>query len=105
MKLFNEGDYDFESLVKRKEIKGNQRLQVESHLKNIGKIDAKGIRETVDTLSFPLYFLDFETFQEAVPPFDFTSPYSHCEYPHQINAPVPIRKYWNGGAFSFQKRL
>lgn len=85
VKLFNEGDYDFESLAKRKEIKGNQRLQVESHLNNIGKIDAKGIRETVDSLSFPLYFLDFETFQEAIPPFDFTSPYEQIPFQYSLH--------------------
>ncbi len=37
--------------------------------------DAPALRRFLDGLWYPLAFLDFETFQQAVPPFDGTRPY------------------------------
>jgi len=39
-------------------------------------IDTGAINEFLGTLSYPLYFLDFETFQAAIPLYDGDSPYS-----------------------------
>lgn len=83
--FFNDGDYTFERLAQRKEIKGTQRLQVESHLSGKGTINPKGIAKLLDTLSFPLYFLDFETFQEAIPPFDNTKPYEQIPFQYSLH--------------------
>lgn len=85
IRLFNEGDYTFERLADRKEIKGNQRLQVEAELTGKGKIDSKEIAKILDTLSFPLYFLDFETFQNAIPPYDSTSPYEQIPFQYSLH--------------------
>lgn len=85
IKLFNEGKYYFNELVKCKEIKGNQRLQVESHLTGKTEINKKEISGILSSLSFPLYFLDFETFQEAVPPFDFTTPYEQIPFQYSLH--------------------
>lgn len=85
VKLFNKGKYYFNELVKCKKIKGNQRLQVESHLTGKTEINKKEISGILSSLSFPLYFLDFETFQEAVPPFDFTSPYEQIPFQYSLH--------------------
>ena len=85
IKLFNEGKYYFNELVKSKEIKGNQRLQVESHLTGKTEINKKEISGILSSLSFPLYFLDFETFQEAVPPFDYTTPYEQIPFQYSLH--------------------
>ncbi len=85
VKLFNEGKYYFNELVKCKEIKGNQRLQVESHLTGESEINKKEIRGILSSLSFPLYFLDFETFQEAIPPFDFSMPYEQIPFQYSLH--------------------
>ena len=85
IKLFNEGKYYFNELVKCKEIKGNQRLQVESHLTGRCEINKKEISGILSSLSFPLYFLDFETFQEAIPPFDFSMPYEQIPFQYSLH--------------------
>ena len=85
VKLFNEGKYYFNELVKCKEIKGNQRLQVESHLTGKSEINKKEISGILSSLSFPLYFLDFETFQEAIPPYDFSSPYEQIPFQYSLH--------------------
>jgi hypothetical protein len=38
-------------------------------------INKTKIKSFLKTLSYPLYFLDFETFMDAIPPFDHTRPY------------------------------
>lgn len=83
--FYNDGDYTFERLANRREIKGNQRLQVESHLSGEGTINPKEIAKMLGMLSFPLYFLDFETFQEAVPPFDNTKPYEQIPFQYSLH--------------------
>ena len=85
VKLFNEGKYYFDELVRCKEIKGNQRLQVEAALSSKGKINKKEIGGALSSLSFPLYFLDFETFQEAIPPFDYTTPYEQIPFQYSLH--------------------
>ena len=52
-----------------------QRMQVECTLNGTSHFDKEGIRRFLDTLRYPLYFLDFETIQPAIPLFDETRPY------------------------------
>ena len=45
-------------------------------------INKTEIKSFLKTLSYPLYYLDFETFIDAIPPFDNTRPYEQitCQY-------------------------
>lgn len=43
------------------------------------------IREFLDKLRFPLYFLDFETFQEAIPPFDDCWPWEQIPSQYSLH--------------------
>ena len=65
--------------------KGKEKVkrQIDVELSGEPYIDMNGIKETLDRLSYPLYFLDFETFSEAIPPFDGISPY--CQIPFQYS--------------------
>ncbi|WP_148257783.1 DUF2779 domain-containing protein [Leadbettera azotonutricia] len=45
----------------------------------------KEIRSFLKTLTFPLYFLDFETFMPAIPPFDGCWPYMGTSKNHLLN--------------------
>jgi hypothetical protein len=48
-------------------------------------IDKKAIRAFLGTLSWPLYFLDFETFSEAIPPFDGLRPYTQTPFQYSLH--------------------
>lgn len=58
-----------------------QRLQVE------GKeyIDRDGIRSFLDRLTYPLYFLDFETMQDVVPQYDNSRPYLQITFQYSLH--------------------
>lgn len=58
-----------------------QRLQVERKT----QIDKDGIRNFLDKLSYPLYFLDFETIQDVVPQYDNTYPCMQIPFQYSLH--------------------
>lgn len=48
-------------------------------------IDKNGIRDFLDTLSFPLYFLDFETMQPVIPQYIGTKPYAQIPFQYSLH--------------------
>ena len=68
----------------------SQRIQIEAELENVVTINRKAIASFLNSLSFPLYFLDFETFMPPVPLYDGTRPYQQIpsQYSlHYLEAP------------------
>ena len=49
------------------------------------EINADRIKQFLDTLSFPVYHLDFETFMSPIPPFDGTSPYQQIPFQYSLH--------------------
>ena len=49
------------------------------------KIEKDKIKEFLDTLSYPLYFLDFETFQQPIPLYDNISPYEQIPFQYSLH--------------------
>lgn len=48
-------------------------------------VNKESIREFLDTLSFPLYFLDFETMQTVIPRFVGTKPYAQIPFQYSLH--------------------
>ena len=48
-------------------------------------VDREAVRSFLDRLRFPLYFLDFETFREAIPPFDGCWPYEQIPSQYSLH--------------------
>ena len=63
----------------------NQQIQIKAQINGEEFIDKAGIREFLDTLSYPLYHLDFETFQQAVPEFIGLRPYEQIPFQFSIH--------------------
>lgn len=63
-----------------------QQVQVECETKGLDElIDRAGVAAFLDTLTFPLYFLDFETMQPAIPPFDGMRPYQQIPTQYSLH--------------------
>lgn len=62
-----------------------QQNQIEAHVKDKITIDKESIREELDNLVFPLYFLDYETFPSAIPRFDGFSPYQQIPFQYSLH--------------------
>lgn len=49
------------------------------------KIDKASIKKFINTLSYPIYFLDFETFQQAIPEYEGISPYMQIPFQYSLH--------------------
>lgn len=54
-----------------------QRIQVESVRSGARHVDGERLRAFLDSLVYPLIYLDFEAFAPALPPFSGVAPYQH----------------------------
>ncbi len=83
--LYNQGIIRFEDITEDVPLNFNQRLQVSSHLNKTEYLDRSGIGEFLSGLSYPLYFLDFETFNPAIPLYDHNRPYQQIPFQYSIH--------------------
>ena len=92
LKHYQAGRVSYEQLVDQ-QLGHIQRLQVEQK----AYIDRDGIRRFLDTLSYPLYFLDFETLQDLIPQYDGTHPSMQITFQYSLhvkrNADAPFEHY------------
>ena len=88
-KHYQNGIVSFEDLLANaKSIKLNSkhRRQIESTLRSQpDHLDIPRIKAFLDTLSYPVYHLDFETYQSPVPEFDGTSPYQQIPFQYSLH--------------------
>lgn len=61
------------------------KLQLSVYKNQKDQIDKKAIKEFITELNYPLYFLDFETFQPAVPLFDKSKPYMQIPFQYSLH--------------------
>jgi CRISPR/Cas system-associated exonuclease Cas4 (RecB family) len=65
-------------------LNGKQRQQVEAFLEKKDYINSKATKKFLDSLWYPLYFLDFETFNIPIPPFDGLRPYEKVPFQYSL---------------------
>lgn len=63
----------------------SQILQIQCALNNTTHIDKPAIKAFLDLLRYPVYHLDFETFQEAVPSYDDERPYMQIPFEYSLH--------------------
>ena len=61
-----------------------QNMQIEAALTDKEYINTEGIRKFLKKLSYPLYFLDFETMQDAVPQYDGAKVYAQITFQYSL---------------------
>ena len=69
------------------EIKLNAKQSIQRTCEKEGKVnvDKEKIKEFLDKLQYPLHYLDFETFNTAIPMFDGTRPYSQIPFQFSLH--------------------
>lgn len=66
-------------------VSGSQLMQLEAFLGKKEFINAEEVRSFLETLWYPLYFLDFETFNLAVSPFNGMKPYQQLTFQYSLH--------------------
>jgi len=83
--LYSQGIYTFEDL-RESNINHKYLEQIEFELSDKeDKIEKDKIKEFLKTLEYPLYFLDFETFQQAIPQYDGIKPYQQIPFQYSLH--------------------
>lgn len=85
--LYHEGIISYEDILKNPGcVSAKQLRQAQAvALKKPDEYDVGKIKEFLCTLTFPLYHLDFETFQQAVPEFEGCSPYEQIPFQYSLH--------------------
>lgn len=83
--LYNKGIYSYEDLLKT-DINDKYKQQIEFELYNKDDyINVGRIKDFLNTLTYPLYFLDFETFQQSIPMYDGVKPYDQIPFQYSLH--------------------
>jgi hypothetical protein len=100
--LYREGIVSFENVLNCDvKLNDKQQRQLEAEVRELPPaVNRRVIRAFLDGLSYPLYFLDFETYMAAVPPFDGARPY--MQIPFQYSLHILDKK---GGSLSHREFL
>ncbi len=85
LELYHKGSYSYQDLLKEN-IDYKFKEQIDFTLNNKEpKIEIASIKEFLNTLSYPLYFLDFETFQQAIPEYIGVKPYMQIPFQYSLH--------------------
>lgn len=83
--LYHDGIYSYEDLLDS-DINDKYKQQIEYELYDKEDyIDKDKIKEFLDTLTYPLYYLDFETYQMPIPLYDDASPYEQIPFQYSLH--------------------
>lgn len=77
----------------RAELKDRHRIQLSAIRSDRPHIDRKAVRDFVQSLRFPLSFLDFESTSEAIPPLASSKPWEHLPFMfsvHRVEKPEDL---------------
>ncbi|MFC2083633.1 DUF2779 domain-containing protein [Bacteroidota bacterium] len=83
--LYKTGFLNIEDIPMDISISDKQRLQIESYKSGKSFINKKEIKNFINTLSYPLYFMDFETFQSAIPHYVNSRPYQQIPFQFSVH--------------------
>lgn len=86
LKCYRKGIVSFEDLNTCDLLSGAQYKQIEHELFHYPPyIDKERIGEFMQTITYPLYFLDFESFQPAIPLYDHSHPYEQIVFQYSLH--------------------
>jgi hypothetical protein len=85
IELYSQGIIKIEDISEDFDMTANQKQAVETYKSKKTFINKEKIKEFIDTLTYPLYHLDFETFQQAIPEWKGISPYQQIPFQYSLH--------------------
>ncbi len=82
--MYHQGIVNLEDIPQEK-LNENQLNKIKMILNKEVKIDKQGIKNFLDTLTYPIYHLDFETYMDAVPTFKNQRPYQQIPFQYSLH--------------------
>jgi len=83
--LYTKGILETTDVPEEYPLNTNQFLQIHADKTGETIINKPAIKDFINTLQFPLYFLDFETFNPAIPQYDQSKPYQQIVFQYSLH--------------------
>ena len=84
--LYYQNKTSYQDILSSNELNNKAELQVKSKLYNLEPtINKDNIKELLSTFTYPLYFLDFESYQVAIPEIEETKPYQQICFQYSLH--------------------
>jgi hypothetical protein len=83
--MYQDGIINFNQITNTDNFSDNQKVQIEAEQQNKTIIHKSAIKEFVDGFSYPLYHLDFETFQQAIPKWKGIIPFMQIPFQFSLH--------------------
>lgn len=83
--LYHDGTVEFNQITNTSTFSLSQQIQIEAEQGNKEIVNKRAIGKFVNGLTFPLYYLDFETFQQAIPEWKGISPFMQIPFQYSLH--------------------
>ena len=83
--LLEDGISEIKDIPKSYQLTDKQLIQIEAFHSQKPNINKQEIRNFLETLEYPLFFLDFETFMTAIPLYDNVRPYQVIPFQYSLH--------------------
>jgi len=83
--LYESGVHVVSDIPSDYKLNDKQKIQHQCEKNNKTYIDKKGIKQFIETLKYPLYFLDFETYGTVIPLYDNLKPYQQIPFQFSLH--------------------
>ena len=85
VELYDKGIVNIDDIPNSFDMTAIQKQKVQNYKSKTTYIDKEKIQEFIETLTYPIYHLDFETFQQAVPSFIGISPFEQIPFQYSLH--------------------
>ena len=84
--MYKRGSITFKDVLEKEKVNDKVLEQIKYNLNNLEpKINKESIKSFMSTLKYPLYFLDFESYQDSIPNIDGTKPYQQLCFQYSLH--------------------
>ncbi len=83
--MYRNGILNFSQITNIEDFSSAQQVQIQSEQQNKTIINKEAIKEFLDGLTYPIYHLDFETFQQAIPEWKGISPFMQIPFQYSLH--------------------
>ncbi len=96
--LYNAGYRTIDDIPAENNLDKNANIHIQAHKSGNTLVDKVEIQRFLSKISYPLFFMDFETFMPAVPIYDTTKPYQHIPFQYSLhykkNKDAPLEHFY-----------
>jgi hypothetical protein len=85
VELYNQGIIDIEDIPEDFDMTANQTQAVENYKSKVSYIDKENIKAFLENLTYPIYHLDFETYQQAIPEYKGIKPFEQIPFQYSLH--------------------